>query len=105
MLDFDHTRMSSGCVCRLPNGKVFVFVKGAAQRVGAMCTAGLPAAFARTADEHSANCFYVLGCAAKAIEIADVTESARAFSYYLLSTYCNSNFTFLAVQIWLYQCI
>ena len=34
-----------------------------------------------------------------------VTESARACSYYSVSTHCNSNFTLLAVQIWLYQCI
>ena len=34
-----------------------------------------------------------------------VTESARACSYYSVSTYCNSDFTLLAVQIWLYQCI
>ena len=31
----------------------------------------------------------------------EVTESARAGSYYSVSTYCNSNFTLLAVQIWL----
>ena len=31
----------------------------------------------------------------------DVTESARACSYYSGSIYCDSNLTLLAVQIWL----
>ena len=34
-----------------------------------------------------------------------VTKSARACSYYSVSTPCNSKFKLLAVQIWLYQCI
>ena len=36
---------------------------------------------------------------------SQVTERARAHNYYSVSTCRNSNFTLLAVQVWLYQCI
>ena len=39
------------------------------------------------------------------LHMSVVTESARAHSFYSVRRYCNSSFTTLAVQIWLYQCV
>lgn len=72
VLDFDHTRMTSGCVCKLPDGSVHVFLKGAAAAIQKCCSTDA-AFFQSTADKWSSESYYVLGCATKLL-----TDSSSA---------------------------
>jgi cation-transporting ATPase 13A3/4/5 len=74
LLEFDHVRMTSGVVVRIPSGETYVFWKGAASRINDLC-ANVPADFLNTANGYSFECFYVLGCAGKKVEPSAVSQS------------------------------
>jgi len=73
VLEFDHARMTSGAIVKLPNGEIHAFFKGAANKIHEMCTQGpVPADFLGVANGYSFECFYVLACAVKKIDAASV---------------------------------
>jgi cation-transporting ATPase 13A3/4/5 len=102
ILEFDHSRMTSGVVCKLPSGEVHVFIKGASSAVAKLCgqfspdeSAGLataccvateagenePQSFLQASDAASAKGLYVLGVGSKLMGAGDlaltVSEASR----------------------------
>merc|ERR1740129_1140808 len=76
VLDFDHVKMISGCVCRLPNGETYVFIKGAASAVNSLCL-DTSQEFGPESDAWSKKCYYVLGCAARQLGASTPGDIAR----------------------------
>eukprot|EP00929_Paragymnodinium_shiwhaense_P049847 TRINITY_DN25139_c0_g1_i3.p1 TRINITY_DN25139_c0_g1~~TRINITY_DN25139_c0_g1_i3.p1 ORF type:complete len:1163 (-),score=155.87 TRINITY_DN25139_c0_g1_i3:504-3992(-) len=78
VLDFDHSRMTSGVVCKLPSGESYVFIKGAANAINGLCSAGVPADFMKVSDEWSSKGYYVLGVGCRIVSGSAAEPAAVA---------------------------
>lgn len=64
IMNFSRENMISGCICRLPNGEIWLFIKGAAGSIQEYDD-NVPRDFIRAADQWGSQCLYVLGCSAR----------------------------------------
>lgn len=73
VLPRDQNGKLSGCICKLPNDEIYLFVRGAPQIIQALAET-CPKNFAHMGDNWGMNCFYVLGCAIRRLgSMRDVT--------------------------------
>lgn len=73
VLDFDHERTTSGCICELPDGQKRVFIKGAVSKLMQLCR-DAPEDLVSVSDDWSARSYYVLGCGVK--DLGDLSIDA-----------------------------
>ncbi|KAF4701103.1 hypothetical protein FOZ63_020193, partial [Perkinsus olseni] len=68
-LEFEHTRMTSGCVVRDEEGRLIVIIKGSYERVQAGCKASaVPRDYVEVCEGLSSGNFYVLGMGYKLLD-------------------------------------
>ncbi|KAF4660640.1 hypothetical protein FOL47_007062, partial [Perkinsus chesapeaki] len=83
-LQFEHTRMTSGCVVRDTEGRLIVLIKGSYEKVQAGCGSGaVPADYEAECERLSADNLYVLGMGYRVLDASmsdkDVLKMTRDY--------------------------